>query len=457
MAGLKPLIALTKLLLIPGAALAFFSCSGASMPTPKAAAPAPAPVVAPTVKAPPPERTFPVMLGIDTLEAAGFATVKGKRIGLLTHPAGVNRRGVPTVEVLRRAPGVQLVALYAVEHGIYNDKPAEKYFPDTIDGRTGLPVYSLYSGKGRNFRPTAAQLKPIDALVIDLQDIGTRSYTFSGAMKSAMEVCFEQGKEVIVLDRPNPLGGLKVGGPPLDADLMTDVGRFRVPYVHGLTIGELARMAASLQAPGGLAVSDAVRARGKLTIVPMRGWTRSMRWPETGLPFVPTSTALQDFAAVMGYPMTGLGCIIGGFRHGVGFQYPFRGVHHITAKADVVEKELRALNLPGVQLRRVSLPNVKTGLPAIGLYTEINDFDDWQPCDLNFWLMKIACKLEPRNPFATATDAKRREFKIHVGSTALFNELATKGARIDMDAWLRTWSAQAKIYQEHSRKYWMYQ
>jgi uncharacterized protein YbbC (DUF1343 family) len=189
----------------------------------------------------------------------------------------------------------------------------------------------------------------------------------------------------------------------------------------------------------------------------MRGWTRAMRWPETGLPFVPTSTALQDFAAVMGYPMTGLGCIVGGFRHGVGQQYPFRGVHHNSAKLDVVEKELRALPLPGVQLRRVSVPNVRTGQPAIGLYAEINEFDEWQPCDLNFWLMKIACKLEPKNPFANATDAKRREFKIHVGSTALFNELATKGARIDMDAWLRAWNAQAKIYQEQSKKYWIYQ
>lgn len=397
-----------------------------------------------------------VMLGIDVLEADGFAAVKGKRIGLLTHPAGVNRNGESTIEVLRRAPGVQLVALYAVEHGLYNQLPDSTYFPDAVDPRTGLMVYSLYSGKGRNFRPTPAQLKPIDALVIDLQDIGTRSYTFSGGMKSAAEICLELGKEVIVLDRPNPLGGLKVGGPPLDADLMTDVGRFRVPYVHGLTIGELANMALALKAPGGFALSDPARAKARLTVIPMRGWKRSMRWPETGLTFVPTSTRIRDFGAVQGYPMTGLGCILGGFTHGVGNQHDFRGLRHAKLADEALEKELRALNLPGLQFRRVSVPNAKSGKPGTGTYVEIADYDDWAPCDLNFQLMRIACRLDPRNPFASATKAKQREFLIHVGSNALLQDLIAKGPRIDMDAWLKTWREQARIYQEASRKYWLY-
>ncbi|MDB6092590.1 MAG: hypothetical protein JWM32_152 [Verrucomicrobia bacterium] len=423
-----------------------------STPTPPGAAAEKIPAVTQAVAASTP--VFPVMLGIDVLESQGFAAVKGKRLGLLTHPAGVNRRGESTIDVLRRAPGVKLVALYAVEHGIYNEQPAEKYFPDRIDSRTSLPVYSLYSGRTQNFVPTRAQLKGIDALVIDLQDIGVRSYTFSGAMKTAMRACFENGKEVIVLDRPNPLGGLKVSGPPLDAGLMSDVGRFRVPYVHGLTIGELAQMAK--QAPGVLGVSDAVRDRGKLTVVPMRGWRRSMRWPETGLTFVPTSTYVQDFAACQGYAMTGLGCILGGFTHGVGKQYPFRGISHQTAKIDIVEKELRALDLPGIKFRRVSAPDRK-GNPAVGLYTEIIDYDDWQPAELSFYLMKLACKLEKKNPFAAAMGKpERRTFLVHVGSEAFFNDLASKGAAIDIEAWLRTWREQAHIYQEQSKRYWLY-
>jgi len=285
--------------------LGLFGCSASRPPTrPAAAAATAAPRVVPVIA--PAAPIFPVMLGIDVLESRGFDAVKGKRIGLLTHPAGVNRRGISTIDVLRHAPGVQLVALYACEHGLYDELPAETTFPDKVDPHTGLMVFSLYNNKTKHFVPTAAQLRGIDALVIDLQDNGTRSYTFSGAMKSAMEACFANGKEVIVLDRPNPLGGLKVDGPPLDPQWMSDVGRFRVPYVHGLTMGELALMVKDASPPGGLAISDAARRKGKLTVVPMRGWRRAMRWPETGLTFVPTSTAIQDFAACQGYPMTGL-------------------------------------------------------------------------------------------------------------------------------------------------------
>ena len=433
------------------APLFFFGCNGSQPP-----APTPVAVILP-IPPRPVEVPFPVMLGIDVFEAEGFTAVKGKRVGLLTHPAGVNRHGVSTVDVLRTAPNVQLVALYAVEHGIYNDMPAEKPFPDLTDQRTGLPVYSLYNGKTKNFRPTPEQLKPIDTLVIDLQDIGTRSYTFSGAMKTAMEACFENGKDVIVLDRPNPLGGLKVGGPPLDGDLMTDVGKFRVPYVHGLTIGELAGVALAFKPPGGLNVTEEVRSRGKLTVVPMRGWTRSMRWPETGLAFVPTSTRIQDFGAVMGYPMTGLGCIAGGFSHGIGVQYPFRGLHFRGAKLEVVEKELRALNLPGVNFRRVAGPPQKNGQPGTGLYVEISDYDDWAATDLNFWLMKLAAKFSTGNPFAALPGTrKEREFLIHVGSRAFYNDLVAKGEHIDIEAWLRTWREQAKVYQEQSKRFWLY-
>jgi uncharacterized protein YbbC (DUF1343 family) len=454
MAGYAPSIFLRNILPFLFVVFGLFGCSG----SPPAPAVAPRPVVVPPPALAVPRETnpAPILLGIDVLEADGFAAVKGKRIGLLTHPAGVNRKGIPTIDVLRHAPGVNLVALYAVEHGLYNEYPAEKYFPDSVDRRTGLPVFSLYNGKSRNFRATPAQLKSIDALVIDLQDVGTRSYTFSGAVKSAIEFCFENNKEVIVLDRPNPLGGLKVGGPPLDAELMTDVGRFRVPYVHGLTIGELAMLARNSLPPGGIAVSDAARARGKLTVIPMRGWTRSMRWPETGLAFVPTSTRVRDFAACQGYPMTGLGCIVGGFSHGVGNQYDFRGINHPRIPIEVLEKELRALNLRGVQFRRISAPSTRTGQPAIGLYVEVTDYDDWQPCDLNFWLMKIACKYAPKNPFVGLTDAKRREFLIHVGSAAFFEDIKAKGARVDIEGWLKAWRESARVFQEQSKRYWLY-
>ena len=460
-------------LLVP--LLGLFGCSATKPPAPKAAAG----FVIPNVSAPaapaavPPlalafapgsspslafsagEKLPPVLLGIDVLEADGFAAVKGKRLGLLTHPAGVNRRGIPTADILRRAPGVNLVALFAVEHGINGEFPAGKNYTDYTDRRTGLPVRSLYDGKTRE--PTKAQLKDLDALVVDLQDIGSRSYTFISAMKKAMAACFQNGVEIIVLDRPNPLGGLKADGPPMDADLMSYVGAFRVPYVHGLTMGELARMTKDAPEPvGRLSLTDAQRAKGKLTVIPMRGWTRAMRWTETGLTWIPTSPLIPDFEAVKGYPMTGLGCELGGFKHGVGSQYQFRGILHLTTKIDVYEKELRALKLPGIDFRRVSAPNTKTGQAGTGLYIEIRDYDAWRPAELNFYLMRLACKLEPRNPFAFATTPQRSLFLNLMGSRAFFNDLVAKGKNVDIDAWLKQWHDQARIYQLQSQKYWLY-
>jgi uncharacterized protein YbbC (DUF1343 family) len=430
------------------ALLGGFSCA-ADRPA-ETQAPAAPQKILPTAAATRSAPVFPVMLGIDVLQAENFASIAGKRVGLLTHPAGVNRRGVSTIDVLRRAPNVKLVALFGPEHGIYGDEPAETPVPDHLDRRTGLPVYSLY-GKFR--KPTKQMLRGLDALVIDLQDIGSRSYTFVSAMKVAMEACFENGVEVVVLDRPNPLGGLKVGGPPLDKQWTSYVGEFRVPYVHGLTIGELALMAK--EAPGVLDVPETVRERGRLTIVPMRGWRRSMRWPETGLRFVPTSPYIPDFAACVGYATVGLGTYLGGFTHGIGNEYPFRGLAHHAVKGEALEHELNALHLPGLRFSLVSAPT-KTGQTTTGVYVEVTDWDAWQPTELSFHLMKLACQIEPKNPFATASEAQAQGFLRHVGSTAFFDALRRDGAKANVEAFLADWNARDKVYQDLSRRYWIY-
>jgi uncharacterized protein YbbC (DUF1343 family) len=392
------------------------------------------------------------MLGIDVLQAEGFAPIRGKTIGLLTHAAGVNMRGVSTIEVLRRAPGVHLAALFSAENGLSGEYPSGVNYPDHTDPRTGLVVRSLYNGV--TYKPTRTQLAGLDAVVIDLQDIGSRSYTFVSAMRFCMEGCFENGVEVIVLDRPNPLGGLKVDGPPLDPKWVSYEGAFRVPYVHGLTIGELARMAKD--APGILGVPDAVRLAGRLTVVPMRGWRRSMHWPDTGLAWVPTSPYIPDYSSVEGYPMTGPGCQIGGFRNGIGSAYPFRGVSYHGVRMDALERDLRALNIPGIDFRRVSVPDPKTGKPELGLYVEITDWDQWRPTELSLHMMALACRYDPRNPFASATKADFRRFMICMGSTAFYNDLAAHGAHVDVDAYVRSWQARNDIYQRQSRRYWLY-
>jgi len=457
MFGLDRLLARSPLLALLAILLGLAGCRSA--PSPKAVVPVVQPLPSQPVPAPP--FTQGVMLGIDVLEAEGFASVKGKRLGLLTHPAGVNRLGVPTVEVLRRAPGVKLVALFGPEHGIHGDAPAAVSVASGTDARTGLPVHSLYPPR----RPTKSMLKDLDALVVDLQDIGTRSYTFAAAMRWAMEGCFEHNIEVIVLDRPNPLGGLKVDGPPLDPQWAQQnyVGAFAVPYVHGLTIGELARMAK--ETPGALAVPEPVRARGKLRVVTMRGWTRSMRWPDTGLKFVPTSKMIRDFAAVEGYPMTGLGSYFDpkagfdlGFRTGVGAAHPFRGLSHRRATLEQLEQELRALQpkLPGLAFQRVTAPNAKTGKPGTGLIVQITDPAEWRPTELNFWMMKLACKYSPQNPFSPVQGRDVSGFLRHMGSQEFADDIARQGAKVDVEKWLRQWREQATAFQRQSRKFWLY-
>ena len=416
---------------------------------PASVTPPPAPASVVTV-APPREVLPPVMLGIDVLEAEKFAAIAGKKIGLLTHPAGVNRRGESTVDVIRRAPNAKLVALFAPEHGLWGLDKAGDNFADTVDKRTGLPVYSLH---GKTRKPTKEMLKGIDALVIDLQDIGSRSYTFISCLRYTMEACFENGVEVIVLDRPNPLGGLKVDGPPLDADYVSYIGAFRVPYVHGLTMGELARMAKN--APNVMAVTEKVRAKGRLTVVPMRGWNRAMRWTDTGLKWIPTSPYMQDYAAVIGYPMIGLGTEIGDFKSGIGINHPFRSISYPKKTPDEIIRELEQYRIPGIKLLKAQ-GIARDGKIITGVYVDIVDYAAWRPTEFSFYLMKTAAKWSPLNPFILAATDKNSMYNKVVGSAAWAAAIRRDGGRVDVAAFIENWSERAKIYQQESKRYWLY-
>ncbi len=424
-----------------------------------AAGPAVAPA-APALPAPEPERLPPVMLGIDVLEAEGFRAIAGKKIGLLTHPAGVNRRGESTIDVIRtRARQTKLVALFAPEHGFDGQILAAVNFGDSIHQPTGLPIYSLH---GRTRKPTPEMLKGLDALVIDLQDIGARSYTFTSCMLYAMAACFENGVEVIVLDRPNPLGGLKVDGPPLDFEWKSYVGAFLVPYVHGLTIGELARMAKeaprvmTVPGPTGINVSEKDRERGRLTVIPMRGWRRAMRWPDTGLKWIRTSPMVPTYEAAVGYAMVGLGTQNSGWSSGIGREFPFRGISYPRKTPDEIIKAMEAYKIPGIKFLKMQAlgPDNK---PRTGVYVEIVDWDAWRPTELSFYMHKQAALWATLNPFAALTTAEQRTFNIHVGSTAWFNALRTQGGRVDPALFIKNWTERAAIYQQQSKRYWLYQ
>ena len=391
-----------------------------------------------------------IKLGIDFLEETGFGVLRGKKVGLLTHPAGKNGRGQSSVDVLYRSNLVNLVALFGPEHGIYGNEKAAVPVDDKIDRRTGLPVYSLY---GKYRKPTPKMLSNIDCLVIDLQDVGVRCYTYVSCMRYAMEACFEAGVEVVVLDRPNPLGGIKVAGPPMDEKWMSYVGAFRIPFVHGMTIGELALW--SKKREGVLKTSSSIRKKGKLTIVPMTGWKRSMTWPETGLSWYPTSPNIPTLDAVAGYPMTGLGAQMGRFRHGIGTKHPFRFLTYEGKTPEEVKGALESLHLSGLSYRIKTLRD-SSGKSVRGVYLVISDWKAWKPTQLPFYMMKLSALWETPSPFSQATEARAGLFNKHVGSSWWWDALLSKGGSVNPSQYLAEWEKDSLRFRELVRPYLLY-
>ena len=390
-----------------------------------------------------------IYLGIDVLEESGFRQITNKQVGLLTHPAGVNRDQKSTIEVLRRAPNVRLVALFGPEHGIYGNEKANQPIENQIDPRTGLPVYSLY---GKYRKPTPAMLKGLDVLVIDLQDIGVRSYTYISCMRYAMEACFENGVEVVVLDRPNPLGGLKVDGPLLDKEWRSYVGAFNVPYVHGFTIGELARLAKYTS--NTLNILDETRQAGKLTIVKMKGWRRDMLWSQTGLQWVATSPNIPDLSAVLGYAMTGLGAQIGEFKHGIGTRYPFRLLSYKGKSVVELQQALVAKQIPGLSFK-ILKPAPNNNLAAEGVYVQVTNWKNLRPTELSFHMMQLSAQWSSKNPFQESMSGADL-FNKHVGSTAWWNEITRHGSRASVRRFVNAWNNQAYEFQRQYRQFYLY-
>ena len=236
----------------------------------------------------------PFMLGVDVLAARNFDLLRGKRVGLITNHTAYTSRGELTRVAMKRALGSNLTTLFGPEHGIMGNELAGKKVKDRRDPVTGLPVYSLH---GDYRKPQPWMLKNIDVLVFDVQDIGCRSYTYISTMAVSMEAAAEAGKEFVVLDRPNPLGGLRVEGPPLESQWKSFVGQIPVPYVHGMTAGELALMIAS---KGWISRSP------RVNVAKMQGWTRGMVWQDTGLRWHPTSPNIPHSLSPAYYVATGI-------------------------------------------------------------------------------------------------------------------------------------------------------
>ena len=287
------------------------------------------------------DRPPTVKLGIDVLIGDGFKPLLGQRVGLITNPTGVTGDLRSTIDVLHEADQVELVALFGPEHGVRGEAHAGAHVADARDAITGLPIRSLY---GKHRKPTPEMLADLDVLVFDIQDIGSRSYTYISTMAVAMEGAAENGKKFIVLDRPNPVTGNKIEGRLLNMKYQSFVGHLPIPYVHGLTVGELARM---INGAGWL--KDGVKC--DLQVVPMKGWRRDMWFDQTGLTWVPTSPHVPRAETSLYYAATGIMGELRVISEGVGYTLPFELCGAPDIDPQKLADELNNRRLPGVFFR----------------------------------------------------------------------------------------------------------
>lgn len=340
-----------------------------------------------------------VQLGSEVLAEGGYKVLQGKRVGLLTNPSGVNRQLKSTVDVLRSAAGVKLVALFGPEHGIYGDVNAGDKVQSSTDAHTGLVVHSLYPKS----KPTPEMLKDIDVLVYDLQDTGCRSYTFIATMGMAMEACGEAGVEFVVLDRPNPLGGLRVEGLPIEEAFRSGVSKWPVPYVYGMTCGELAQM---INGEGWIKKSCT------LTIVPLKNWKRSMVWRDTGLPWVPTSPHVPHGDSPMFLVATGMIGELGNTNVsiGVGYTLPFQCVAAPGVDMHRLAAAMNGYHLPGVRFQPVTFKPYYAaykGEPVGGVQIYFTDPAVAPLTAINFYAIEALRKVAGQDVFDVAVKTKR--------------------------------------------------
>ena len=395
-----------------------------------------------------------VKTGIDVLQSNGFKQLQGKKVGLVTNPSGVNSQLVSTVDILANAPGVELVALYGPEHGVRGDIHAGDKVSDEVDPKTGIPVYSLY---GKTRKPTPEMLKDVDAIVYDIQDNGCRSFTFISTLGLLMEAAAENGKEVIVLDRPNPLGGNKVEGNIVEPGYFSFVSQFEIPYLYGLTVGELAVMLNEEGMLKGEKGTNDTIVKCNLTVVPMEGWSRDMVYTDTRLPWVLPSPHMPQAETSYYYPATGILGELGYMSIGVGYTLPFQMVAAQWINSAEFADALNALALPGVKFRPINVKpfySVGKGENMGGVQIYITDYEKAHLTSIQFYIMQEIARLYPdKEVMANADNGRFRMFDLVSGSNFIREKFSETKQYKDIEA---HWNKDVKSFKELSKKYYMY-
>ncbi len=380
--------------------------------------------------------------GIDVLAERGFDILQGKRVGLITNPTGVTAGLRSTVDVLKEAGGVELVALFGPEHGVRGNIFAGKKVDHFTDKKTGLPVYSLY---GKTHKPTPEMLADIDVLVYDIQDAGYRPYTYIYTMGYAMQAAAEQGLAFVVLDRPNPLGADRLEGPILEEKYFSGIGRYAIPYLYGMTVGELAQF---VNAEYGYGVD--------LTVVPMQGYRRDMRFEDTGLEWVATSPHVpHPKSALLAATLGNIG-ELHTISEGVGYTMPFELIGETWVDPDELAQEMNRRNLPGVYFRptwfRHYYHRLK-GKEVGGVQIHVLDAAVFSPLRVQLHLMDALRKLYPEHDIFQATPTRMSSFLKAMGTDRVHKALQ---AGTPPDSIIASWQKELEAFDALRRKYLIY-
>lgn len=352
-----------------------------------------------------------VQSGLENFLKNYIHLVKNKRIGLVTNPSGVNRNLQSTIDLLNNHPDVNLTALFGPEHGIRGNQSAGESIKNYMDERTHLPAFSLY---GKTLKPTQEMLANVDVLIFDIQDVGIRSYTYISTMAKIIETAADFNKEIIIFDRPNPLGGVSVEGNIVKDGYFSLVSYFPIAYRHGMTMGEIALM-----------YNKERNLNARLTVIPLLNWKREMLWPDTGLPWVPTSPHVPHWQTSFFLPLTGIIGELQSISIGVGYTSPFEMIGAQFINADELSDALNNLHLSGIQFRPVHYKPfyyLMTGETVHGVQIYITDLQAMRPFMAGLQILKTLIDLYPAYDVLKNTD-RISAFNKVLGSDAIYNGL----------------------------------
>ena len=385
-----------------------------------------------------------VKTGIEVLKANNFKQLEGKRVGLVTNPTGVDNFLKSDVDILHEAANVKLVALFGPEHGVRGNVHAGDHVGNAADPTTGVPVYSLY---GKSRIPSKEMLQGIDVLVYDIQDIGCRSFTYISTLGNIMKAAAENGIKVMVLDRPNPLGGEKVEGNLAEDDCLSFVSAFKIPYVYGLTPGEVALL---------LNGENMLGAKCDLEVVKMKGWKRKMTYDQTGLQWVLPSPHIPHASSAPYYSVSGIVGELDSISIGVGYTMPFQMFGAPWIDAPVLAQRLNALNLPGVMFRPMYYKPFYAfgkGQDLQGVQVYLTDYRKATLTNIQFYVLQELYSLYPDHDVLAQCTKRHGMFDKVCGSKQIRQLFMKRHKWEDVKPY---WEKDAESFKQLAKKYWLY-